>query len=399
MSHNQFPLFNETSIRKLYKERADSIKETIYNEDEGTVLNANKADYVDWIVNEHRIQQPVIDTDEEALIREERTRDRIQKEEFVLCYPVAGNTDLFRYQVSSRRSTNFLSKIEDGLLKIDLNVTTPKQDSVQRKIDRARRYIENHLENLKEDIEDHNQTLEQNAEKWFSNRRVDVEREYDLLDGLDVPVLDRDDVSETFAALNVDRKEKITVEKPDPPDTAEPGANPAIPEGDYRKIVSAINDVGKNFEKNPELFEGKSEEQLRDFVLFYLQPLFEGTASGETFNMTGKSDIMLQYDGDPLLVAECAIWHGKEYYLEKISQLHGYLRWRDSKAAVVLFVRNKAMEPVRETIREKTTEHETVDALMETVDESWYEFQAHVPGDEGREVTLAVLAFNIPPIK
>lgn len=399
MSHDQFPLFNETSIGELYRVRADSIKDTIYNEDEGTILNANKADYVDWIVNEHRFQQPLIDTDEEALVREERTRDRVQKQEFVLCYPVAGNTDLFRYQPSTRRSTNFLAMVEDGLLKIDLDITTSKQDSVQSKIDRARRYVENHLENLKEDIEDHNQTLEQNAEKWFSNRRVDVEREYDLLDGLDVPVLDRDDVSETFAALSVDRKEQITVEKPEPPDTAELGADPAIPEGDYRKIASAINDVGKNFEKNPTLFEGKSEEELRDFVLFYIQHMFEGTASGETFNVSGKSDIMLQYDGDPLFVAECAIWRGKEYYLGKISQVHGYLRWRDSKAAVVLFVRNKAMEPVQETIREKTTDHETVDTLMETVDESWYEFQAHVLGDVDRDVTLSVLAFNIPPIE
>lgn len=56
------------------------------------------------------------------------------------------------------------------------------------------------------------------------------------------------------------------------------------------------------------------------------------------------------------------------------------------------------MEPIRETIRDETTDHETVDALIRTVDESWYEFQAHVPGDEDRDVTLSVLAFNIPLI-
>lgn len=396
MTQSQFPLFAETPIRQLYTERSDKIEETISDEDENTILNTNKTDYLGWLLEKYKIRKPVLNRDGQGLLREQRTDGRMQKEELVLCYPVSGNTDIFRYAPTTRRSNKYPTKVEDGLLKIDLGIQTRRKTNAQSKIDRARKYLDTHLENLEEDIEEMNENLENTAERRFDNRRRDIEREYDELDSLDVPVLDRDDVSETFAALEIDEHEKIHVEKPDPLETAEPGVDPTVPEEDYRKIVSAINDVGKNFEKNPSLFEDRPEEDLRDFILFYLQPRFKGTASGETFNVEGKSDIMLQYDGHPIFIAECAIWDGPQYYLDKITQLHQYLRWRDSKAAVILFVQDTAMETVQQSIREQTTDHETVDKLVEKIDETWYEFQAHVDGDEDREVTLSVLTFNIP---
>lgn len=114
MRHDQFRLFSEEPIRELYEERSESIKDTIYDENEGTILNANKIDYVDWIFDKHQIQKPIIDTDKETMVREERTRDRTQKQEYVLCYPVAGNTDLLQYQPSNKRITrNSFTKVEN----------------------------------------------------------------------------------------------------------------------------------------------------------------------------------------------------------------------------------------------------------------------------------------------
>ena len=61
-------------------------------------------------------------------------------------------------------------------------------------------------------------------------------------------------------------------------------------------------------ERKPSLYEGKDEEGLRDVFVAMLETRFEGiTATGETFNHCGKTDILLKYaeDGTNLFIAEC----------------------------------------------------------------------------------------------
>lgn len=122
-----------------------------------------------------------------------------------------------------------------------------------------------------------------------------------------------------------------------------------------------------------------------------------GTATGETFNKEGRTDILLRAkDGTNVFVAECAVWNGKEKFKDKVDQLFGYLTWRDSKAAVVLFVDRQEMEPVREQIEEGAEEHEAMDELVDRPDESWWQYQTHFPDNPEREADLAVQAFHIP---
>jgi len=208
MTENQFTLLGETSTHQLYKDRSDKIEEKINSEDEGTILNTNKSDYLDWILDKYKIQKPVVKIEDEAIKRENRTGGRMSKKELVLCIPVAGNTELFRYKPTSFRSNEYPAKVEDGFLKIDLLIQHKSFKNAQVKIDRAQDFLQTHLENLENDIEDLNQDLETTAERSFDNRRRNIEREYDELDSLDVPVLDRDDVSETFAALEIDEHDR-----------------------------------------------------------------------------------------------------------------------------------------------------------------------------------------------
>ncbi len=93
----------------------------------------------------------------------------------------------------------------------------------------------------------------------------------------------------------------------------------------------------------------KDEETLRDLLLMVLSPHFQ-SVSGETFNKTGKTDILIRHEGKNLFVAECAIWKGSNQFLGKIDQLLSYLTWRDSKTALICFVRNKDVANVLNTI-------------------------------------------------
>jgi len=166
----------------------------------------------------------------------------------------------------------------------------------------------------------------------------------------------------------------------------------------YQDILKLINDVGKEFERLPSTYSDKDEETLRDHILLMLEPNFEGAATGETFNQSGKTDILLRHDGSNIFVAECKFWGGEKAYLSTIDQLLGYLTWRDSKTAVILFVRNKDFSSVLTTIDEVTPKHNNYLKKLEQSDETWTNWLLHIPGDRNRAVYIAVMAYHIPPI-
>ena len=155
-----------------------------------------------------------------------------------------------------------------------------------------------------------------------------------------VPIKKSGGVSSTFSVPTPATRKQISVEKPV---VSESGFSPepSLNMNAYNQILQLIHDVGKQFERLPSLYSGKEEEHLRDHFLMMLEPNFEGSATGETFNKTGKTDILLRHEGSNVFIAECKFWKGKKVFLDTISQLLGYLTWRDSKASVIMFVPNK----------------------------------------------------------
>ena len=146
----------------------------------------------------------------------------------------------------------------------------------------------------------------------------------------------------------------------------------------------------------PTTYADKNEEALRDHILLVLEPRFEGSATGETFNKNGKTDILLRYQNSNVFIAECKFWNGEKKFLTTIDQLFRYLTWRDSKAAVIIFSRNKDFCSVIATVESKISEHSNFIAFESKKDETWLNYRFHITDDLNREVKLAVLLFHIP---
>lgn len=92
----------------------------------------------------------------------------------------------------------------------------------------------------------------------------------------------------------------------------------------FNDVLKVIYDSGKSMERKPALYQDKDEEGLRDQFVFVLETRYESiTASGETFNRSGKTDILLKHaqDGSNVFVAECKVWHGASEFLLAITQL------------------------------------------------------------------------------
>lgn len=137
-------------------------------------------------------------------------------------------------------------------------------------------------------------------------------------------------------------------------------------------------------------------------MLTFLEMNFEGSATGETFNKDGKSDILLRNDGDNIFIAECGMWGGPQTLSGadevggKISQLlERYLTWRDTKTAVILFVDRDLFSSILEKIPDAVEEHPLCAGLKEKKQKNWWQYSFDRPDDGGNQVDVAILAFDV----
>ncbi|WP_442775096.1 hypothetical protein [Sphaerotilus montanus] len=166
---------------------------------------------------------------------------------------------------------------------------------------------------------------------------------------------------------------------------------------EYPKILSCIHSSGKMFERLPSTYYQKDEESLRDHILVTLGAAIQGSPTGETFNKRGKTDILVRDTaGGNEFVGECKFWRGREVYLGTISQLLGYLSWRDTKTAVIIFVPNLDFGAVISKIKQYTAEHPNFIRLVSESDNSWLNYEFRMNDDPSRVVTVAVMAYHMP---
>lgn len=167
---------------------------------------------------------------------------------------------------------------------------------------------------------------------------------------------------------------------------------------EYERILVCINLIGKMFERLPSTYADKEEEHLRDHILVTLGATMIGSATGETFNKRGKTDILVRGSdfGSNEFVGECKFWRGEVVYHQTIDQLLSYLSWRDNKAAIILFVPNKGFSSVLQTIRDTTPRHAQFLRLESEADDSWFNYIFTIPGDDNRIIQLAIMAYHMP---
>ena len=149
-------------------------------------------------------------------------------------------------------------------------------------------------------------------------------------------------------------------------------------------------------EYSPTPFVGMSEEDLRTHFLVHLNGHFPGQATAETFNFSGKTDIIMKAEGRNVFIAECKIWHGTSALLGTLDQLLRYISWRDTKAAALMFNRNSNFTEVLSAIEVGVPTHPKFIRMDCKTDESTFQYILVHPQDPNRELMVTVVAFNIP---
>ena len=164
----------------------------------------------------------------------------------------------------------------------------------------------------------------------------------------------------------------------------------------YEHALKVVQNMTQVMERSPEAFKSMDEEALRQSFLMQLNGQFEGKATGETFNMGGKTDILLREGDRNVFIAECKIWKGPKGFNEAIDQLLGYTTWRDSKTAILVFNRGVDTSTVLAGIDATVKAHANFKRPVEWPHESGFRYVLHSKGDTNRELILTVLVFHVP---
>ena len=248
------------------------------------------------------------------------------------------------------------------------------------------------IQDTEKEVKGYNSSLPERITSYFKSYKNEIIQKNNNIASIGIP-LRRKNNAQTYAVSTPKKKKIIHIE---PKITENNMLEPTVSQEDYNYILKLINDGGKVFERHPAIYENKDEESLRDHLIFILTPHFEGSVTGETFNKGGKTDILLRYKNTNVFVAECKFWKGIKSYFDAINQLLSYLTWRDSKTALILFVKNKEITPIIEKIENGTENHGNFVKKEEPTSESWLNYTFHLNGDKSRELKLAVLIFHIP---
>ena len=216
-----------------------------------------------------------------------------------------------------------------------------------------------------------------------------------VLEELGLPVTRRSEAQ--TVAIKLPRKRRPSPAElprvPSGPYQYEPTVDPAR----YDDILDIISHLTIAIERSPSAFQHMGEEHLRDHILIQLNGHFEGSATGETFNGSGKTDILIRANDKNAFIGDCKIWKGKKGFLEALDQLFSYSCWSDTKTAVIVFNRNRNHTRVLSTIQSTTSEHPLYKRDLKHQSETHFRYLFQHPEDQDRSIYVAVLAINLPP--
>src|SRR5262249_15333711 len=124
-----------------------------------------------------------------------------------------------------------------------------------------------------------------------------------------------------------------------------PALEPVLDEHVFEHILDVIRRQGLNIEQAPSTFASMGEEDLRNVILGALTTHYDGFTA-ETNNRGGHTDIIARHEGRNVFIGERKIWDGVQSSSNAVDQLFDYTGWRDTKLALIIFVRAKGLTAI-----------------------------------------------------
>lgn len=402
-------LFSSGDLSVLLTREYQGVEGRIQSIPKASLLNTPTEDLVERLATEFSVECPVLLDEEIHLDHGEARidvshdqmryiRDRSQPFYLTGRYveviaPFTGDGRVFELRSSMFSSMPPRGDVKGQELRIRFEELDPDAAKFKRGIESELANVKKYLGWSANQIEDHNRRIVGVSRQRIEERRQRLLRDDEMVASLGFPLKKRDGAPKTYT-LPVRRKAPVIRR---PPTTEQPfKPEPELAKAEYEEILRIVQNMVVVMERSPSAFRNMGEEDLRQHFLVQLNGQYEGQATGETFNMGGKTDILIRADGRNVFIAECKFWTGPKGFHETIDQLLGYTSWRDTKTAILLFNRDRQLSTVLEKVPTVVAEHPNYKRTLNHTSETGFRFVLHQNGDENRDVTLTVLVFDVP---
>lgn len=401
MSRGEY-LFAEGDSFSFFQAREHALRQHIESLGDEALLGPSVGELVDALVEEYSVATPVLREEEKTVDHRETvvvTQDAFQRQlkvpamEVKIFVPFTGDGDLFRVRPSTYLSIMPRGTVSAGQLVLPFEHVSQNPDDLGRAVERRLDEVRQYLLYVAEDVKRFNTSLSSLAQERIVARRQVREGHLGTVKALNIPLRRSANPPPAYNPVAVRRK--VVVQPPRPAGKrVTPEATLAIRE--YDDILAALGDMAKVMERSPRAFGKMGEEDLRWVLLVALNSVYEGQATGETFNFTGKTDVLIRHENRNVFIGECKIWDGPKTLTDAIDQVLGYASWRDTKVAILLFNRRKNFSDVLAKIPDTVTAHPNYRRRVDYPSQTGFRFVLHHRDDAARELTLTVLVFEVP---
>ena len=406
-------LFTEGHLYEYLEQRKASAVAEVGRYDGNQLLVTPFDDVVSVLVEKFRVEPLQFDEasitteQEEAQVETSRIPDgrwrygghqsAVAATRFRFYVPFHGDDVLFRLLPSSYTTNPPRGTISGTDLIITFMMQSPDPEALQAQFRNQFGGIKQWVQNQSGLVEGFNLQLPNLLGEKLRVRKEQLLKAANTVAAIGFPLRKRSGMPVTFAAPKVRRKIRVENRQlPAPANTPPFRPEPVLEDRDYEHIIEVMENMALVLERSPSAFETMGEEGLRQHFLVQLNGHYEGTATAETFNVSGKTDILIRSEGRNIFIAECKFWRGPAGFTETIDQLLGYTSWRDTKTAIVLFNRDTQMTTVLEKVPEQLRSHQNYKRAIDTGKETRFRAVLSHRDDPTRELLLTVLVFDVP---
>ncbi|SRR6266540_1121047 len=401
-------LFAENDLRLALEATARKLHEELLGWNPDELLALPEADIVEHLVTTHSVTCPRLRRDEAHLLPvSEQTQtlndyfgDRVTRRvtQLTLVVPYVGEQIIFSMRASQSHMNSPRGTVVDGELRltwVGQGADATDAAAVRANFDADLDKFEQALSWCQNDIDAHNRTIRATTPDLVAQRRAKLLRDRGLEAAIGFPVQRRSDAANYAVPMHRRRIAPAAPPRPRPTVSGLFQPEPMLAEADYEAALGVLRNSRNALERSPSMTARLNEEQIRDLLLVNLNARFEGKAGGEVFNGWGKTDILIREADRNIFIGECKIWKGPKTIRDALDQLLRYLVWRDTKAALLLFLRSShASEAIKKSIAEIEANPNFKRRGRHDSDER-IDFVLYANEDPAREIQLAFLPFAL----
>jgi len=403
--------FREGDTFAAFRNIIDSVTDEIKALDNEYILKASEAEIEEYFTEKALIEPLVLHSDQQYIQNQSGTqidvshdfrrtvfpgeRAVVRGTKIDIAIPFEGDPVLWRIRASTWSSGGY-PEIEVRSGEILFSVSFPDDsanpDQLKADISRHIKSLEDAVGYLKRDVANHNNSVLNTVKQALQRKKELAQATIGTVAALGIPVK-RADASPTFT---VPAKRRTKPTKSPSVETGTYQPEPVLDEKEYQHILEIIRSMSLVIERNPASFASLNEESIRDHFLLQLNGHYEGGATGETFNAAGKTDILIRESNKNVFIAECKFWRGQKVFVDAVAQLLGYLTWRDSKCALMIFNRTKDSNAVRAKMHqamESLPEHRKTVFHQADKDSRYILIKESEPG---KEIIVTTQLYSVP---